>query len=188
MSDAEALDHISTIGAASLVARDDERGFEATFVPLLLDANGTRLVGHVAKGNPIWRREGPVLAIFNGVDGYVSPSWYPSKHEHGKVVPTWNYVTVHVHATMRAEHETEWKRELVTRLTAHHEAAIGSTWQVTDAPSDYIDGLLNAIVGIELSIARIEGKAKLSQNRPQADIDGVIAANPNLMGAAMRDR
>ena len=178
-----ALAVVDACDLAAVVVADPHGGFESTWLPLLRD--GDRLLGHVAKANPIWRHEGPALAMFRTVDGYVSPSWYPSKHEHGKVVPTWNYVAAHVHGSLRAHADPAFLREVVTRLTQRHEARVGSDWQVTDAPVDFIDTMLRGIVGIEITIERVEGKAKLSQNRSAADIAGVVAANPNAMGAAV---
>jgi transcriptional regulator len=169
---------------ASVVVFDPAEGFEATWLPLMRRPG--RLVGHVAKANPLWRHTGAALAMFRTVDGYVSPNWYASKREHGKVVPTWNYVAVNVHGTLVAHHDELWKREVVTALTQRHEARIGSGWQVTDAPPDYITTTLAAIVGIEIVIERVEGKAKLSQNRSEADVAGVVAANDNALVDAMR--
>lgn len=184
-----AIDHdaalavIDTCDLAAVVVTDPEGGFEATWLPLLRD--GHRLLGHVAKANPIWRHEGPAMAMFRTIDGYVSPSWYASKHEHGKVVPTWNYVAVHAHGPLRAVADAAFLRDVVARLTRRHETRIGSDWQVSDAPADFIDSMLRNIVGIEITLERVEGKAKLSQNRSAADVAGVIAANPNAMGAAV---
>ena len=169
---------------ASVIVFDPNDGFDATWLPLLRRTG--RLVGHVARANSLWRHTGPALAMFRTVDGYVSPTWYASKREHGKVVPTWNYVAVNVHGTLIAHHEEPWKREVVTALTARHETQIGSDWQITDAPAEYIEATLGSIVGIEIVIDRIEGKAKLSQNRSEADVAGVIAANPNPLGDAVR--
>jgi transcriptional regulator len=115
------------------------------------------------------------LAIFTGPNAYVSPNWYPSKGVHGKVVPTWNYETVHVRGRFVVHDEPEWKRALVTRLTRHHEARFDMPWEVADAPPDYIDAMLNAIVGVELQVTSIQAKRKLSQNRPEADIAGTIS-------------
>lgn len=164
-------------------------GLDANHIPFLLDAQrgplGT-LVGHVARANPVWRALGAEggadsLVIFQGAQSYVSPSWYASKREHGKVVPTWNYAVVHAHGAPRAIHDRQWLRELVTRLTAEHEQRIAATssaapWQVADAPHAFIDGMLDAIVGIEIPIARLAGKWKTSQNRTEADRRGVAAA------------
>ena len=174
-------------------------GLVATPLPMLHrpDGNGLgSLVGHVARNNPHWRRTGESLAIVRGPDAYISPSWYPSKAEHGRVVPTWNYLTLHVYGELVAHESSEWLRQLVTRLTEVHEAAVGSSWRPTDAPADYLTGQLRAIVGVELRISRIEAKAKLSQNRSEADQASVIEAleagaqaqPPAGVAALMRER
>ena len=154
----------------------------ASHVPMLLDAdrgpNGT-LLCHVARANPQWRSITPeleALAIFLGPDAYVSPNWYESKREHGRVVPTWNYVAVHAWGSVRLLEDPVELRALVDRLTRRHEANEPQPWNVDDAPESYLRDQLLGIVGIELAIARIEGKWKLSQNRPEPDIDGVIDA------------
>jgi len=165
---------------ATLVSLGSD-GLVATHLPLLWDADpapyGT-LRGHFARPNPHARlAPSPVdtLAIFGGPDAYVSPSWYPSKHEHGKVVPTWNYAVVHAYGPLRLIDDVDWLRALVTRLTDHEEAAFDRPWRVTDAPADYVDALLKGIVGVEIEVRRLEGKWKLGQNRPDADQDGTIA-------------
>jgi transcriptional regulator len=117
-----------------------------------------------------------VLAIFLGPDHYVSPSWYPSKHEHGKAVPTWNYATVHVRGTIRFIDDPGWLRTLVESLTDEHERHNVNPWKVTDAPADYIAGMVRAIVGFEIQVSAIEGKFKASQNRSAADRAGVAEA------------
>jgi len=155
-------------------------GLTADAVPLLFDvdegANGM-LRGHVARANPLWRHADgrDVLAVFNGPQGYVTPSWYASKGEHGKVVPTWNYAVVHVHGRLRAIDDVSWLRAFVERLTATHEAARAAPWSVNDAPADYIDSMLRAIVGFEIAVTRVEAKWKVSQNRAVSDRDGVAA-------------
>jgi transcriptional regulator len=141
---------------------------------LLLRENA--LIGHVAKANPIWRVSGAAVVIFNGVDAYVSPAWYPSKAETGKVVPTWNYVAVTVDVAVEPIHDAARKLEIVRALTDRHEAITGSGWSVDDAPVEFIDSNLKAIVGLELTIIQISGKAKLSQNRSPADRSGVAEA------------
>jgi transcriptional regulator len=130
----------------------------------------------MARANPQWRTlsDTPALAIFQGPSAYVSPAWYATKRETGKVVPTWNYAVVHAHGPVRVIHDRDWLRTFVTRLTRRHEAARPDPWQVSDAPADYIDTQLAAIVGIEMPIARLEGKWKVSQNRPPADRAGVV--------------
>jgi len=152
-------------------------GLVSTPLPLLYDADRHALVGHVARNNPHWSAEptGESLAIVTGPDAYVSPGYYPSKREHGRTVPTWNYEVLHVHGPLIVHDDVEWLRDLVTRLTDAHEASRAEPWQVTDAPERFIDGQLRAIVGLELAITRVEAKAKLSQNRSEADQEGVIA-------------
>jgi len=153
----------------------------ANHVPFLLDAergpHGT-LVAHVARANPIWKdfsRTVDSIVVFQGPQTYISPSWYASKREHGKVVPTWNYAVVHAHGRPRAIEDAAWLRQLVSRLTETHEAGNPQPWKVSDAPADFIDRSLEAIVGIEIPLTRIEGKWKTSQNRTQADRHGVVA-------------
>lgn len=164
---------------ATLVTATAE-GLVATPLPLFLDetegALGT-LYGHVARANRQWTLEpaGEALAIFAGPDAYVTPSWYPSKHEHGKAVPTWNYVAVHAYGPVEFFEDRERLREAVTRLTELYERPRADPWAVTDAPESYVEAQLRGIVGLRLPIARIEGKRKMSQNRPQADRDGVAA-------------
>jgi transcriptional regulator len=157
-----------------LLVTQTESGLDTTPLPLIIVDN--TLIGHVAKANPVWKREGRAMVLFSGADGYISPSWYATKAETGKVVPTWNYELVQVQAMLSAVHETEQKRKIVSALTDRHEAAINSKWSIADAPEDYIDSMLNAIVGITLEIESIEGKAKLSQNQPEPNQIRVRAA------------
>ena len=160
------------------IVRVGANGMDADPVPLLYDAGEGphgMLRGHVARANPLWRdADGrDVLALFHGPQAYVSPGWYPSKTEHGKVVPTWNYVLVQAHGRLRAVDDAAWLRALVGRLTDTHEAARPAPWAVTDAPADYVDSMLRAIVGIEIVVTRLEGKWKSSQNRAEPDRAGV---------------
>ncbi|MCJ7798571.1 MAG: FMN-binding negative transcriptional regulator [Polaromonas sp.] len=150
-------------------------------VPFLLDAgrgeHGT-LIGHVARANPVWQAlaaSASSVAVFMGPQAYVSPNWYPSKQAHGKAVPTWNYATVHAHGTAQAFDDPARLLTLVTRLTQVHEASQAQPWQVLDAPADYLASMLKAIVGIEIPVQRWVGKWKVSQNRPAADRQGVVA-------------
>jgi transcriptional regulator len=161
-------------------------GLTADHVPLEFDAATQTLRGHVARANPLWRQAAgqPVLAVFRGPEAYVSPSWYPSKAEHHKVVPTWNYAVVHAHGPLAAVEDAPWLHALVSRLTAHHEAPRAQPWAVADAPADYVQQMLRAIVGIEIGVERLVGKWKVSQNRPAADREGVAGA---LEGHAMAD-
>jgi transcriptional regulator len=135
------------------------------------------LLGHLARNNDQWQAPvlGEALVIVRGPDAYVSPSWYASKAEHGKVVPTWNYVTAHVYGRLVVHDDPAWVEDIVRRLTAKHEADNPRPWSVDDAPRPFVAGQLRAIVGVEVVISRIEAKAKLSQNRPAADVDGVIS-------------
>jgi transcriptional regulator len=134
------------------------------------------LYGHVARGNELTQLDGAeVLLIFHGPDGYISPNWYPSKHETGREVPTWNYAVVHVHGRLRVIDDAAWLRRLLETLTDHHEATQPKPWKVGDAPEDHVAKSLRAIVGIEVAIERIEGKFKLSQNHPARNRAGVIA-------------
>jgi len=158
-----------------------DAGLVANHIPFLIDAErgefGT-LVGHVAKANPVWRSlsgEDESVVIFQGPDAYVSPSWYPSKKEHGKVVPTWNYAVVHAFGSPQAIHDHVWLMAMVERLTTKHESGRPASWKVADAPADYISKRLDVIVGIEIPIRRIEGKWKASQNQPLPDKMGIVA-------------
>jgi transcriptional regulator len=162
--------------ATWIVGRSE--GLEVNHVPFMIDAargpHGT-LVGHVARANPVWQRLGASVAVFQGPQAYVSPNSYPSKRAHGKVVPTWNYAVVHAHGTPRAIESRDEVLAIVTRLTQTHEAASAVPWAVSDAPADYIDQMLKAIVGIEIPIERLEGKWKVSQNRALPDRLGTVA-------------
>jgi transcriptional regulator len=166
---------------ATLVAMTPQ-GLTANHIPLqsqLAAAGGGVLRGHVARANSLWRElspDAPVLAIFSGADAYISPNWYASKAEHGKVVPTWNYAAVHVSGTIRFIEDAAWLRGFVAALTDTHEAKHQRPWHLSDAPPDYIAGMLRAIVGFEIRIAAIAGKFKGSQNRAAADRAGVDAA------------
>ena len=156
-----------------------ENGLQASHLPLLLNPdegpNGT-LYGHLAKANPQWRElqnGSEALVIFAGADAYISPAFYPAKAEHGKVVPTWNYIAVHAYGTPEVFSDAERLLKVVTALTDRHESGRAQPWRVSDAPADYIDGMLKAIVGFALPIERLVGKRKLSQNRSAADMAGV---------------
>src|SRR3954454_7662397 len=172
----DALDQLlSAPGAVDLVSRTAD-GLTATTLPMLHDAATGTLTGHLARSSPQWRDTvGDVPVIVQGPDAYVSPGWYASKAEHGRVVPTWNYITAHVHGELVVHDDPVWVEGLVRRLTAKHEASLPHPWAVDDAPAPFVAGQLRAIVGVELLITRIEAKAKLSQNRPEADVAGVVA-------------
>jgi transcriptional regulator len=153
-------------------------GLIASHIPMLLDPDagefGT-LYGHLASINPHAKATGEALAIFQGPEAYITPSWYATKRETEKVVPTWNYVAVHAAGTPEWFTDSDRLLDLVTRLTNHHEAGRAQPWSVSDAPADFISGMLKGIIGFALPIARLDGKWKMSQNRPPADRAGVIA-------------
>jgi transcriptional regulator len=164
-------------GAGDLITSTPD-GLLATLLPFVYDPSvGEQgaLLGHVARNNPQWKTPvlGEALAIITGPDAYISPSAYASKREHGRVVPTWNYVIAHVYGELVIHDDPAWLDGLVRRLTDKHEAGFAEQWSVDDAPAAYVSGQLRAIVGVELVISRIEAKAKLSQNRSGADIDAV---------------
>ena len=166
---------------ATLVANTAD-GLTANHIPLQsgLHTDGTGLLrGHIARANSLWRRlesDSPVLVIFTGADSYVSPNWYPSKQEQGKAVPTWNYATVHLKGTIRFIDDASWLREFVGTLTDIHEQPRTPPWHVSDAPADYIEGMLRAIIGFEIKVFSTVGKFKGSQNRSATDRAGVNAA------------
>ena len=170
---------LSRPGALNLVTMTSQ-GMLATLLPFVFDPDVGEhgaLQAHLARNNIQWSEpaDGEALAIIQGADAYVSPSWYASKAEHGRVVPTWNYTTAHVYGQLVIHDDPAWLGRQVRRLTGLHEAELEHPWSVDDAPGRFVAGQLRAIVGVELVITRIEAKAKLSQNRPEADIDGVVA-------------
>jgi transcriptional regulator len=154
-----------------------DAGIDANHIPVLVNDEVTVIRGHVARANPVWKQQvQEALAIFTGPQYYVSPSWYPSKREHGKVVPTWNYEVVHARGALTFFEDKQRLRDLVAELTRAQESKLPQPWSIDDAPPDYIDAMLNAIVGFELQITSLEGKRKQSQNRSEADRAGVAAA------------
>ena len=173
-------------------------GPEATHLPFFLDPSATLLRCHMARANPQWRQiesGGRVLVIFSGASHYITPSWYPAKREHGKVVPTWNYVAIHASGFARLFEDTPSLLRHLNELTDAQESGFAERWSVADAPPEYVVGLTKAIVGIELAVDRIEGKWKVSQNRPAADQQGVIAGldevgshDSHEMANLLRDR
>lgn len=173
---AEIKDLLARTPLGSLITHGPD-GLFASHLPFVHDPEGGTLAGHLARANPHRDRAGgeEVLVIFQGLNAYVSPNWYPSKAEHGRVVPTWNYETVHVYGRITWREEADWLRANVTALTRRFEADQPRPWTLEDAPAGHIDRLLRAIVGVELRITRIEAKRKLSQNRPGADREGVIS-------------
>jgi transcriptional regulator len=180
-----------TFPLATLVSLTPE-GPTADHVPLEYDASAGEhgeLRGHVARANPLWQRAGqPVLAVFSGPQAYVSPNWYPSKAATHKVVPTWNYAVVHAHGLLQAEPDAPWLHALVSRLTQAHETPQPAPWAVSDAPDDYVQQMLRAIVGIRIPVTKLVGKWKVSQNRGQADRDGVVTGlHEHPMAQLVRD-
>jgi len=188
-------DLLSFPGAANLVTMTDQ-GLLATLLPFAYDpAVGEHgaLQAHMARNNPQWASAptGEALAIIQGPDDYISPSWYASKAEHGRVVPTWNYSTAHVYGELVVHDDAGWLARHVRHLTGLHESGREEPWAVDDAPEKFIAGQLRAIVGVELVISRIEAKEKLSQNRSAADAQGVAAglrAAGRKAGAAAVER
>lgn len=171
-------------------------GLDADHIPFEFDPGagplGT-LTAHVARANPLWQRcptGTPVMAIFRGAEGYISPNWYPSKHEAHRQVPTWNYEVVHAHGTITVHDDERFVRGLVARLTRRHEAAEPRPWKMSDAPPEYVDSLLRNIVGIEIAVTSLVGKAKLSQNREVRDrlnaADTLAARGQGELAQAMR--
>jgi len=178
-------------GSAELVTTGPDGYPTATLLPVVWDDD--RLLFHVARANPHWSAIGddsPALAVVTGPQAYVSAAWYPSKAEHGRVVPTWNYSAVHFTGRVRVHHDEAWLRDAVTRLTDQHERDRPQPWAVSDAPERYVEKQLRAIVGLELRIERVEAKAKLSQNRSDADRAGVVTglrAEGDAMGAVVAE-
>jgi len=169
-------DAIRAHGLATLVTMTDGE-LIASHVPLMLaperGAHGT-LIGHLARANPQAKpATGEALVIFQGADGYITPAYYPAKRQNGKVVPTWNYITIHAYGPLRFLDGPAEKLEIVTHLTDLHESSSAVPWAVSDAPADYVAGMLNGIIGFEIEISRIQGKWKMSQNRTDTDRAGV---------------
>ena len=157
-------------------------GLDANHIPFELDPergpHGT-LLAHVARANPLcteFAGGADVMVVFRGVQGYISPNWYPSKHETHRQVPTWNYEVVHAHGRLRLVDDEKFVRGIVARLTRRHEATEPKPWKMGEAPADYLDRMLQAIVGVEIEVVRLEGKRKLSQNREARDVDGAVRA------------
>lgn len=166
---------VAEVGAAELITIGPDGYPRATLLPIIWTGDVVR--AHMARPNPHWAEipdNTPALLVCAGPQAYVSPSWYPSKREHGKVVPTWNYTSVHLRGTATVHDDPEWLRDQIAALTDLNERDRSHPWQVTDAPSRFIDGQLRGIVGVEINVERVEGKAKLSQNRSSEDQNGVI--------------
>jgi transcriptional regulator len=172
----------------TLVTLSDE-GLVADQIPMLLRHSegpmGT-LVGHVARANPLWRQtrlDTPVLAIFQGPQHYISPSWYPTKQEHGKAVPTWNYVVVQARGLLQIHDDPVWVRQQASQITDQQERTSEKPWAIDDAPRDYTDSMIKAVVGISIEVTLWSGKWKVSQNQPAVNRDGVVQALGGLQGA-----
>ena len=174
-----------------------ELGLDANHLPFEFDADeGVHgiLRAHVARNNPLWQevKEGQeVLVIFRAVEGYISPNWYPSKQAHHKQVPTWNYAVVHAHGRIRVRDDARFVRRLLATLTRTQEAAEPAPWKMADAPRDYIESMVQAVVGIEIEIHQLVGKFKLSQNKEEGDrlgaVDALQAKGQTALAAAMQD-
>lgn len=190
MPDDEARAALASFHRLAILVTPDLR---ITHLPILLEGNA--VVGHVAKANTIWQSTPcDAVIVCPGPEAYVSPNWYPSKAEHHRAVPTWNYVTVHVHGVLSAFHDAQRLEHLVAALSEDHERRHASAWRLSDAPRDYIDRLINGIVGVSLDIKTIEGKAKLSQDKSDADQTSVrdaLLASPDprdhAIGILMRN-
>jgi len=175
------LDFIEAQSLAAVVTASASDGLVATHIPLIIDRSagpmGT-LNGHFARANPQWRclADGPVaaLVIFTGPNAYISPEWYQTKAETGKDVPTWNYVAVHAYGVLRLQDDPQFLRDHLEKLTHQHESDRANPWRLSDAPAGYIAEQMKAIVGVSLEIDRLEGKWKMSQNRSDVDISGVV--------------
>lgn len=183
MDEADVHAFVAAVGSAEIVTVGPDGVPQATLLPILWkqslwsEDDGT-IIAHMARANPHCRSIGndkPCLAIVAGPQAYISPSWYAAKAEHGRVVPTWNYSSVHFTGTITVHDDPEWVRDAVTQLTDRHEQRRAEPWAVTDAPEAYIDKSLKAIVGLEMTVTKVEAKAKLSQNRSEADQAGVVA-------------
>jgi transcriptional regulator len=174
----EEIDRIIAANPLAMLVASGAGGLTANHVPILRDGEA-RLIGHVALANDLHREVADgaeVMAVFRGVDGYISPNWYPSKAEHHRHVPTWNYQAVHLYGAIRFSHEAKAKTAVVGRLTKHFEALANGkdAWRMADAPRDYFAAMLDAIVAFEIAVTRTVAKSKLSQNRTAADHANVV--------------
>ena len=190
LTEPDALHQIIRAHPLGALVTQGPDGLDANHLPFELDAERGVLSAHVARANPVWQQCGAgmdVLVIFRGEASYISPNWYPSKHEHHRQVPTWNYEAVHVHGHMRVQDQERFVRALVARLTRTHEASEPRPWRMGDSPPEYIDQMLQAIVGIEIDIRRLEGKAKLSQNKEARDRQNAADTLAQLGKTGMAD-
>ena len=154
-----------------------EAGLLATFIPVHFRPSTNSLIGHLARGNEQWSKPSIKESLFiaTSIDSYISPTWYASKKEHGKVVPTWDYMMAHIYGDLSIHDDVEWLRSAVSELTDSFESSRPKPWKLDDAPEDYVAGQLRAIVGVELKVNRLEVSFKMSQNKTKEDLDGVIA-------------
>ncbi|MNE07826.1 Protease synthase and sporulation protein PAI 2 [compost metagenome] len=195
-ADPEALHQLVRAHPLGALVTHGEQGLDANHLPFEFDAGEGEhgvLRAHVARNNPLWQevKEGDeVLVIFKAVDGYVSPSWYPSKQAHHQQVPTWNYAVVHAHGRIRVRDDARFVRRLLASLTRVHEAAEPAPWKMADAPRDYIEAMVQAVVGIEIEVSQLVGKFKLSQNKEEGDrlgaVDALQAKGQTALAAAMQ--
>lgn len=193
----EALAGIIQAHPLGMLVTHGQHGLDADHIPFEFDpgagAHGV-LTAHVARANPVWQRcptGTPVMVVFRGAEAYVSPNWYPSKHEAHRQVPTWNYEVVHAHGTLTVRDDERFVRGLVARLTRRHEAAEPRPWKMGDAPPEFLDALLRSIVGIEIAVTSLVGKVKLSQNKDARDrlaaADTLDMRGHRELAQAMRD-
>ena len=175
VEDPVAQQFLETLKSGHLVT-NTAQGILSTMIPVTFDKADRSVIGHVARGNSQWSEKTNQEALFISapVDSYISPSWYASKQEHGKVVPTWDYMLAHVYGDLIIHDDVDWLRIAVSNLTDSFEAGRAKPWKLDDAPEDYVAGQLRAIVGVEIKVARLEVSFKMSQNKTKADLDGVI--------------
>lgn len=175
---ADELHRLIAAHPLGMLVAPTSHGLDAVHIPFLFDpARADALLAHLARANPFWQQVADgaeVLVVFRGVDGYMSPNWYPSKAETHRHVPTWNYQVVHVHGRLRIRDDERFVRGVVARLTRVHEAAQPVPWKMGDAPADYLGEQLAKIVGLEVEVTRMEGKIKLSQNRDARDFAAIV--------------
>ncbi len=191
----EVLHELITRHPFGMLVTHGTSGLDANHIPFELDPRRGEmgvLVAHVARANPVWQdvaNGDEVLVVFRAADAYISPNWYPSKHEFHQQVPTWNYMVVHAHGRIAIRDDERFVRGVVARLTRTHEAALPQPWKMTDSPAEYIDAMLKKIVGLEIDITRLVGKSKLSQNKEERDIRGageaLKAQGQHALGDAM---
>ena len=176
VEDSVAQNFLAGLKSGHLVTNTDQ-GILSTMIPVTFDSQNNSIIGHLARGNSQWSEKTNQEALFISVpvDAYISPSWYASKQEHGKVVPTWDYMLAHVYGELIIHDDVDWLRKAVSDLTDSFESQRSKPWKLEDAPEDYVAGQLRAIVGVELKVTRLEVSFKMSQNKTKADLDGVIA-------------